>query len=104
MNLPETIEELEDQLDQIVERSVRDAAEVAFALASHYFQKKDLEKGRSFAQRSIELFDQCSMNTPEECLARHSIIGGVHMPDMIHAGFIKFRLKTFWGQKTQTST
>jgi len=99
MSLPETIEELENQFDEIVERDIRDAAEVAFALASHYFAHEDPEKGKKFAQKSIELFEQCDTDTPEQCSARHNIIGGIHMPDMIHEGFVKFRLKTFWGQK-----
>ncbi|OGZ65208.1 MAG: hypothetical protein A2998_01135 [Candidatus Staskawiczbacteria bacterium RIFCSPLOWO2_01_FULL_37_25b] len=101
MNLPETIQELEEQFDEIARRNPRDAAEVAFALASHYFSHQNPEKGRAFAQRSIELFDQCGTNTAEECGARHLKIGGICMPDMIHAGLVRFRLEKLWGEKAQ---
>ena len=101
MSLPETIQELEAQFEEIEKKSPRDAAEVAFALASYYFGHKDPEKGKRFAQRSIELFEQCGTRTTEECAARHEKICGITMPDMIHEGLVKFRLEKFWGQGAQ---
>lgn len=97
INLPETIAEIESRFDEFERKSKREAAEIAFALARYYSEKKDKNKVKKFAFKSVELFEQCETDTFEQCGAIHSFIGGVVIPDLIHEGVVRFRAKTEWG-------
>jgi hypothetical protein len=86
----ETIDELEIELEEIIKKNPREAAEVAFALATHFYDK-NLARARVFAQRSIDLFRQCKTETYEQCLSLHDHICGILIPELVHDGVVRFR-------------
>lgn len=97
INLPKSISEIERRFDEFERVSKREAAEIAFALARYYSVKGNKKKVRKFGLKSKELFEQCEMNTMEQCGAIHDFIGGIVIPELIHEGVVKFRARTEWG-------
>lgn len=96
MSLRESISVLERRFKEIEENDKREAAEVAFAIASNYHKKNDKKKTRKWALKSKDLLKKCRLNTYRQCICRHYIIGGILMPTLIHTGVVKFRMKHFW--------
>lgn len=99
-NLPKTILELEKRFEEFERKSKREAAEIAFAIARYYGDSRsrfDRATTRKFGLKSIELFEQCEMQTMQQCGTIHDVIAGVVLPDLIHEGVVRFRAKTEWG-------
>lgn len=90
----ETIPELEANFSEIEKENPREAAEVAFVIATHYHRKGN-DKTKIFAQKSIDLFLQCKVETYEQCCALHSSICGICLPDLIHEGVVRARFADF---------
>lgn len=68
-------------------------AEYAYVLAMLYKKAGDNKQAVRFGQESITLFNECSMDTMEDCAARNVVIEGVALPDLIHQDVVRDRLK-----------
>lgn len=84
---------LERNLNELKNENPREAAEFAYALAELYFKEGNTEKATHFGRESIRLFDQCKMDTQEECAAIHTKLNGVLLPEIIHQDVVRNRLK-----------
>ena len=61
------------------------AAEVLWVIARVYDEDRNDHRTALFcARKSIELFNQCSLNTAEECAARFVTLLGKALPSYIH--------------------
>lgn len=87
-----SLDDLKKLFEEIKQSDQRKAAEVAYVLARIYLDKKDIEKAAHYGKQSIDLFDQCSIKTLEDCAARHTILGGIALPDLIHQDVVRNRL------------
>lgn len=85
---------LERKFNEMKDENPREAAEFAYALAELYLKEGNTEKATYFGQESIRLFDQCKMNTQEECVAIHTKLGGIMIPEIIHQDVVRNRLKS----------
>lgn len=84
---------LEPMFNELKDVDPRRAAEVAYALARLHLNVGNREKATHFGHESLRLFDQCKMETLEECGARYVTLGGIALPDLIHQEVVKNRLK-----------
>ncbi|MFH1225840.1 MAG: RdgB/HAM1 family non-canonical purine NTP pyrophosphatase [bacterium] len=85
-------DEIGVMFNELKDTDKRKAAEVAYVLARIYLGEKDIEKAKIYGKQCIELFDQCSMETMDECAAIFNILGGVALPELIHQGVVRDRL------------
>jgi len=88
-----TIKKLERKFNTLKDENPREAAEMAYALAELYLKEGNTEKATRFGKESIRLFDQCKMDTQEDCVAIHTKLGDVMMPELIHQDVVRNRLK-----------
>ena len=79
--------------DRLRELDPRNAAEYAYILAVLFLRDGDTKEAIRFGLESIALFDQCPMETYEDCVARNHFIDGVALPDLIHQEVVRDRLK-----------
>ena len=84
---------LETKFYETREINHRDAAELAYVLASLYLKEGNTEKASLFGKESIWLFDQCPMETMEDCAARLVTLQGIALPSIIHQDVVRDRLK-----------
>jgi nucleoside-diphosphate kinase len=84
---------LEQTLNLLREVDPRNAAEYAYVLAILHKRAGNNEKAIHFGREAIALFDKCRMETLEDCAARHVVIEGVALPDLIHQDVVRDRLK-----------
>ncbi|MCG2690644.1 RdgB/HAM1 family non-canonical purine NTP pyrophosphatase [Candidatus Parcubacteria bacterium] len=94
-NAPESEMSLDDLgklFEETKQSDKRKAAEVAYVLAKIYLDKKDMKKATDYGKQSIQLFDQCDMETMEDCVARYTILSGIVLPDLIHQDVVRNRL------------
>ncbi len=86
---------LETTLEDLRKVDPRNAAEHAYALAVLYHNAGNNDKAVHFGRDAIALFDQCPMETAEDCAPRNVIIEGVSMPSsFIHQDVVRDRLKS----------
>lgn len=88
-----TIKKLEKKFNEEYEIDKRNAAEVAYVIASLAKQNRDFEKAKIYALKAIEIFEILNIKTLEEAAARNDIIEGVVIPELIHEGVIRERFK-----------
>jgi len=86
---------LEQTLNLLREVDPRNASEYAYVLAMLHKRAGNNEKAIHFGREAIALFDKCRMETLEDCAARHVVIEGVALPDLIHQDVVRDRLKPF---------
>ena len=84
--------ELETLFDQLRESDHRSAAEVAYVLARLSLNAGNKDDAAKFGAESIRLFDQCKMDTIEECAAKYVTLGGIALPSYIHQDVVRARL------------
>jgi hypothetical protein len=84
---------LEQTLNLLREVDPRNASEYAYVLAMLHKRAGNNEKAIHFGREAIALFDKCRMETLEDCAARHVVIEGVALPDLIHQDVVRDRLK-----------
>jgi hypothetical protein len=92
------VEELESAFHRDVFTNKRAAAETAYALACRYrteFVECDqlpFEAARKWALRSIELLDALPSETVAQVGSTRLSVGGVDLPDLLHADVVRDRL------------
>jgi hypothetical protein len=85
------------QYDRELDINPRAAAETAYALAFRY-RNHDVEGSRRFdlaklwAFRAIGLLDELPANTVQDVTSTRQSVGGVPIPELLHAGVVKERL------------
>lgn len=85
---------LAQTFESLKETDLRNAAEHAYALAVLYHNDGDNEEAIRFGRESIILFDQCPMDTAEDCAPRNVVIEGIAMPSsFIHQDVVRNRLQ-----------
>ncbi len=84
---------LEAKFYETRELDRRDAAEIAYVLASLHLREGNIEKASVFGKECIWLFDQCRMETIEDCAARFVTLEGIALPSLIHQDVVRDRLK-----------
>jgi hypothetical protein len=95
---PVSVAELEAAFEREVSANRRAAAETAYALAWRYrteYVPTDLpqvEVAKRWAQRSIELFETLPSDTLEQVASTRQAVGGVPLPDLLHADVVRDRL------------
>jgi hypothetical protein len=85
---------LEKQLDDLRESNPRKAAEVAYVLARLHLNSGDTERATNYGRESIWLFDQCRMETMEDCASQFVTLAGVALPSLIHQNVVRDRLRS----------
>lgn len=88
-----TIRKLERKFNTLKDENPREAAEIAYALAELYLKEGNTEKATQFGKESIRLFDQCKMDTQEDCAAIHTELNGIMIHGLIHQDVVRNRLK-----------
>lgn len=83
---------LEMDFNNLKDVDPRKAAEVAYVLAKLHLDDGDIEKATHFGQESIQLFDGCKMETLKDCVALHTVLEGVAIPEIIHQDVVRNRL------------
>lgn len=95
---PVPVAELEAAFEQEVSANRRAAAETAYALAWRYrteyvrTDRPQVEVAKEWAQRSIELFETLPSDTLEQVASTRQAVGGVPLPDLLHADVVRDRL------------
>jgi len=84
-----SIENVERRFPQIERKDPRGAAEVALALAIYYQAMNRPAKAKSFAEKSIALFEQCETVTLDQCEAIHPCICGIVIPWIVHEDVVR---------------
>ena len=87
------VAKLEKTVKSLRKVDPRNAAEYAYAIAMLHKRDGNFDEAKKYAQMAIDLFDQCQMNTMEECAARNVVIEGVAIPDLVHQGVVRNRIK-----------
>lgn len=87
------IKRLEKKCAEEFELDKRNAAELAYAIATLAKDNKDLEKAREYALKAIEMFETLQIQTLDEAAAKNNIIEGVVIPELMHEGVIRERFK-----------
>jgi hypothetical protein len=88
-----TASELEARFEATVVADPREAAEIAYAIASLKRQEGDLAGAGQYARRAIDLFRSVPTDTLEDCAARNTVVEGIVIPDIIHEDVVKERFK-----------
>ena len=89
--------ELAAAFEQELTTNMRAAAETAYALAFRY-RDEDVNGQRRFdlaggwATRAVELLDELPAETVEEVASTRQYVGGVPIPELLHAGVVRERL------------
>ena len=86
------LDDLEEMFAELKESNKRKAAEVAYVLARIYLNEKNIKRATDYGKQSIQLFDQCNMETMTDCAARYTILGGICLPDLIYQDVVRSRL------------
>ena len=87
------IRRLEKKFVDESELDKRNAAELAYAIATLAEDNKDLEKAREYALKAIEMFETLQIQTLDEAAAKNNIVEGVVIPELIHDGVVRERFK-----------
>lgn len=87
------IRELEKELRELQEINPRRAAEIAYVLARLFLNRGKRKKATQYGRESIRLFDQCKMETEEDCAAIFVTLAGIALPDLIHQKVVRNRLE-----------
>lgn len=85
--------DLVKEFEKVRESNRRKAAEMAYVLAKLHLDAGELEKAAEYGRESIRLFDQCRMETLEDCAAQLVTLSGVALPSLIHQDVVRDRLK-----------
>lgn len=92
-----SLDELEIAFAREIEMDKRAAAETAYALAFRY-RNVDVSGCRRFdlaglwARRAIEILDALPSDALSSVAAERQYVGGVALPDLLHAGIVRRRL------------
>lgn len=92
-----SIEELEAAFEHEARMNKRAAAETAYALAFRY-RDEDVNGRRRFdlagewAERAVRLLESLPSDTPDQVSATRASVGGVPLPDLLHASVVRARL------------
>jgi hypothetical protein len=92
-----SVAELVAAFEQELTTNKRAAAETAYALALRY-RNEDVNGRRRFdlvkewATRAVELLDELPSETVELVVSARQYVGGVPIPDLLHAGVARERL------------
>ncbi len=85
---------LEESFERMKICNPRKAAELAFAIASLAMTAGDTEKAKKFCQECVTLFEKVDPQTRDECIAMHTEINGVPLPEIIHVNVVRNRFKS----------
>ena len=92
-----SFQQLEAAFDHELTTDPRAAAETAYALAFRY-RNQDIAGQRRFdlakewATRALDLLDALPSDTLDQVATARRTVGGVPIPDLLHAGVIRERL------------
>jgi len=92
-----SIDELRAAYQSELVSDARMAAETAYALAFRY-RNEDVNGRRRFdlagvwATQAIELLEELPSSTIDEVVSTRPLVGGVPLPDLLHAGVVRARL------------
>lgn len=83
--------------DAMIAGDKRVAAEVAYALANRYRVedrngRRRFDLAKTWAIRSIELLSELPSETLDQVVSTRPSVGGVPMPDLLHAEVVRERL------------
>lgn len=92
MNM-KTGSEIEARFEAIVGVDPREAAELAYVIATLKRREGDREGAAQYARRAIDLFKSVPTDTLEDCAARNTVIDGIALPDLIHEDVVRERFK-----------
>lgn len=87
------VKNIEKRFEETKEDDPRNAAEIAYVIAMIAKGKGDKEKAIKYGKESIDLFDKLNPQTMEECAAINTDINGIALPELIHSGVVRERLK-----------
>ncbi|WP_144065546.1 hypothetical protein [Lentzea albidocapillata] len=92
-----SLEELESAFVRESAEGNRSAAEIAYALSFRYRNEdvageRRFDLARAWAIRAIELLDSLPSETLEQVASTTPEIGGVAIPELLHAGVVRERL------------
>jgi hypothetical protein len=92
-----SIDELRAAFDRELVEDKRAAAETAYALAFRY-RDEDVDGARRFdlagvwATHAIDLLEELPSETLEQVVSTRMSVGGVPLPELLHAGVVRERL------------
>lgn len=97
MSAQQSIAELEALFDRELAIDRRAAAEVAYALAWRHRSEYTgsgcpLDNAKAWATRAIELLDSLPSSTMEHVASTRASVGGVSLPELLHANVVRERL------------
>ena len=92
-----SLEELQIEFNREAETNKRVAAEIAYALAFRYRNEdvagvRHFDIAKAWANRAIDLLESLPSNTLDEVVSTRASIGGVPLPELMHAGVVRERL------------
>ena len=71
----------------------REAAEIAYVIASKFKDDGEPAKAAQFGRVAIQLLDGCEMETLEQCAAINTVVEGVSLPSYFHQEVVRDRLR-----------
>ncbi len=86
-------EKTEKTFEDLRETNPREAGEYAYALGKLNMREGNTAKAEHFGQEAIRLFDQCSMNSLEDCAGRNIFIEDIPIPGLIHQDVVRNNLE-----------
>jgi len=88
------IKNLERRFAEIKADNPREAAEVAFAIATHY-RNTNPEKSKQFVVKCLDLLRLCGTENSEECACANVCICNITLPDFLHEGVVASHFPEF---------
>lgn len=92
-----SLEDLEVEFAREFHTDKRAAAEIAYALAFRYRNediggKRRFDVAKSWALQAIDILTSLPSETIAQVMSIHTCVGGVPIPDLLHAGVVRERL------------
>ena len=83
---------VEERLAALRGSNPREAAEFAYVLAMLHKRAGNDQEAARFGKETISLFDQCEMESMEQCAAINVVVEGIALPSLIHQQVVRNRL------------
>mgnify|MGYP006416203195 FL=1 len=58
-------------------------------------EKFDVQNAIDFGNKAIQMYEQMNIQTIEDAVAINVTIGGIPVPELMHEGVIKARLRSY---------
>ena len=73
----------------------KEDAERIYASAIMAVERRDYHRGEDLGREAIQIYETLRIETLEDAVARHNRIGRVPIPELMHEGVVRARLRQY---------